>query len=90
MNWQQVVTHDDAYASLVRAHHRRELLEARRRRRVRTRRLLLIPALAGLALLGWAIFSFDDANLQMLKIAAGMVLLIPWMATFDYMGQVPR
>ena len=90
MRWDEIVTHDDAYASLVRAQNRRELTELRRRRRMRARRALLLPALVGLALLGWAVFTFDDPTLQMLKIVAGMLLVLPWMATYDWLGEATR
>jgi hypothetical protein len=90
MNWQQVVTHDDAYASLVRAHHRREIVAARKRRR-RIARLTFAPfGLAGAAMLAWAIVTFDPPTMQAAKVVLGTALVLPWLATFDVLGQVPR
>ena len=87
MNWQQIVTHDDAYASLVRAQHRREVAALRKRQRHIARWILAPIALAGCALLGWAIVSFDPPQLQMVKVIVGTALIVPWLATFDLLGE---
>ena len=90
MKWSEVVTHDDAYASLVRSQHRREVVEIRRRRRLRWRGLLFMPFLLGLGLLGWAATSYDDPNLQAWKVIVGMALIVPMLATFDWLGEARR
>jgi hypothetical protein len=90
MNWQQVVTHDDAYASLVRAHHRREVAARRKQLRRRARWLLAVPALAGAAILGWAVVTMDAPSYQAAKVVLGTSLIVPWLATFDLLGEAQR
>lgn len=87
MKWQDIVTPDDAYASLVRSQHRREAVARARARRRQARRALLLPALLGAGLLAWAVVSFDDPNVQALKIGIGVLLVVPLLATFDLLGE---
>ena len=81
------ITPDDAYASLVRSMHRRELRRLAKERRRTARKLFALPALVGIGILAWAVFSLDNPNLQALKICAGLVLVVPFLATFDLLGE---
>jgi ferric-dicitrate binding protein FerR (iron transport regulator) len=90
MRWHDVVTHDDALASLVRSQHRREVAERRARRRKRLRHLLLAPALIGAGILLWACTSIDDPVFQMEKIILGAILVLPFLSTYDVLGEAHR
>lgn len=83
-------TPDDARASLLRSHRIREAARRAESRRKALRRLFAVPALAGLGLLLWVVVSFDDPNLQALKIVVGLAFVMPWLSTFDVLGEARR
>ena len=81
------ITPDDAYASQVRSMHRRELARIRSERMKRLRRVAFLPFVAGVAIAIWAITSYDDPNLQALKVIAAVVLCVPFLASFNLLGE---
>lgn len=83
-----MVTPDDAHASLIASHHRRELAERRAARRRRMRLILLMPALIGTTTI---VYEITRPGLlttaQMTSLWIGVALVIPLLATFDWLGE---
>jgi hypothetical protein len=90
MRWEQVVTHEDAYASLVRSQHRRQAVDRRRRLRLVWRGLTTPLFLLGVLVAGWAVVTFDSPDIQAVRVSVGIGLMVPFLATFDLLGEARR
>lgn len=81
----------DVHASLRRSAHRREVAEVRNGNR-RCARWLTFP----LAVLGFVVLlsavTYDGLNmgLQLARVGIGIALILPWLATFDVLGEAHR
>lgn len=91
MRWADYTTPEDSHASLRRAAHRREIDEVRATNRKWARRLFAPLAVVGVVVLMTAI-TYDGLNtgLQAIRIGVGFALVMPFLATFDIMGEAHR
>lgn len=81
----------DAHASLRRSGHRRERVARHNTRRLRVRRATAPLAIVGfLVLMSAVTYGGLNTTLQLARIAVGFVLVMPFLATFDWLGEAER
>ena len=80
---------DDACRRLAASRHRREIAAARARERRRLRVILAVPAAVGALVLAVCVTSGDPPGVEALRDVIGVALCVPFLATFDVLGEAP-